>query len=494
MKSKTQSFLPPLARVNSLQEWIPITLILLLAVTLYFYQLGTESLWIDELYSIHDAKAIPEKLRLTRPLYFILLRLWMFFGESDVWLRGLSIPFGLGSVFLTYCLGRRLVGQRVGLIAALLVTLSPVFINHAQEVRMYSLSTFLGLVGTLALTHGLERMTTVSISCWLIARLLATLTTPLNCLLLLPDCLLLVWKFRKRYRVLLGVGAVLLVVGIVSLPWIFQVATASSAFFDGWTANNPKPTLVNVLSRLTIFTAYWPLKSLQSSVSEHFYKLYTIMLAGLLGFSLFNRQLKPHIFWLAAWGFLPTAVLFIMSWIFSPVWLPRYLLFIAPYLLILLAVGFSKIWHRARKLGIAIALMYFVAVGGGLEHYYTKVYRHDWRSVSQMITINEQPEDVIALHIGYPRPRLALNHYYQGSAPIQVLDLEEWEQSLSPFPSRLWLVHNNNRNPDSTEQLQNELRKRFQIQNHQVFKNEIGYKSYIDVFLVTPKDTETALD
>ncbi|PWZ67890.1 glycosyltransferase family 39 protein, partial [Staphylococcus pseudintermedius] len=89
---------------------------------------------MDELFSIRDAKELRLNVNI-RPLYYILLRVWMQFGTSDAWLRGLSVLFGLGSVFLTYQLGRRLAGEKTGLLAALLLALSPLFINHAQEVR-----------------------------------------------------------------------------------------------------------------------------------------------------------------------------------------------------------------------------------------------------------------------------------------------------------------------------------------------------------------------
>lgn len=141
-----------------LQQWLPIALVLLLAATLRFYQLGTESLWIDEIYSIRDARSLPTNLlNNTRPLYYLLLGVWMQFGSSEAWLRGLGVIFGVGSVFLIYLLGFRLSGKATGLVAALLLSLSPLAINHSQEVRMYMLSVCLGLGGTLALSHGLER-------------------------------------------------------------------------------------------------------------------------------------------------------------------------------------------------------------------------------------------------------------------------------------------------------------------------------------------------
>lgn len=193
--------------------------ILLLAAGLCLYQLGTESFWIDELYSVYDAQKVPGEISKVRPLYFILLRLWMVLGTSEAWLRGLSVLFGLGSIFLTYRLGRRVAGMAIGQLAALMLALSPLFINHAQEVRLYTLSTFVTLSGTLALTNFLERPTLAKMTGWTVARLLAILTTPLNITLLLPDTLLLGWQFRQKRRLLLGVGLGFVVMGGLSFPF-----------------------------------------------------------------------------------------------------------------------------------------------------------------------------------------------------------------------------------------------------------------------------------
>ena len=64
-------------RVSKLtQHRLPESLIFLTGLFLYVYQLGTESLWIDEILSVESAQG---PLNLNRPLYFILLRFWMRF-------------------------------------------------------------------------------------------------------------------------------------------------------------------------------------------------------------------------------------------------------------------------------------------------------------------------------------------------------------------------------------------------------------------------------
>lgn len=367
MKTKAQELTKITTRINWSRQWIPIALILLLATGLYLYQLGTESLWLDELSSIRSAKEL--ELTSERPLYYILLRIWMQFGTSDAWLRGLSVFFALGSVFLTYQLGRRLAGQTTGLIAALLLALSPLFINHAQEVRMYTLGTFLGLGGTLALTRALEHPTTSSMRWWASARLLTILTAPLNFTLLLPDIVLFGLRFRGQRRVLLAFGKWLLLVGILWLPSAIALALVTPSFMGGWVADLVShPRINDVAYTLAKFTVRWfdlPVNLIARFYTEGFIKAYAIMVMCLLGVALVNKKHSVKLTWAAAWAFLPLAIIFLISNVSSSIWIERYLLFVCPYVFILLAAGFTRIWHWQRTVAIVIVLIYTVALGGG---------------------------------------------------------------------------------------------------------------------------------
>lgn len=71
------------------RQWIPLILIIILGTLLRLYQIGTESIWIDEQFSIRDAEQLKLKPRL---FYSLFLRFWMFFGDSDGWLRLSSVP------------------------------------------------------------------------------------------------------------------------------------------------------------------------------------------------------------------------------------------------------------------------------------------------------------------------------------------------------------------------------------------------------------------
>ena len=471
-----------------LSQNLPIFLLLSIAIILYVFQIGEESLWSDEFYSLYDATAIPQTIPITRPLYYLLLRGWMFFGQSDAWLRALSIPFSLGSIFLTYQLGLQLLNRYTGLVAATLLTLSPLFVNHTQEIRMYTLSTFLGLLGSLLLFKAFNEDKKKYLFGWFPVRVLAVLTTPINILLFLPDSILLLWHLRKQRRLLLLIGGVLLGSVLIALPWLLHFASTSFEFFGGWVADSPKPGVTSILSRLTNFTAYWPLQAIESPLGVKFYKMYTIIAGLVLATAFFNKGARPAVLYLAAWALLPAAVMFTVSWLFAPVWVPRYLLFVAPYLFLLLAIGFLAIQKWQPKLAIVIAIVYLVAVGGGLQSYYSKKMRDDWRNATQMINALDQQGDVIVIHTNFNRPKLFVEHYYDGEAPISVINLSENTAQLPSFESRLWVVHkDSDADSELSQTFKQNLAHEYTVEEHQTFENETGFDEIIEVFLLTQK-------
>ncbi len=69
-------------------------------------------------------------------------------SPSEFYLLGriLSITFGVLGIFMTYKLGRRVAGKRVGLIGAWLLLVSPFIISHTRYVRSDSASIFFSVL------------------------------------------------------------------------------------------------------------------------------------------------------------------------------------------------------------------------------------------------------------------------------------------------------------------------------------------------------------
>src|SRR5262249_44937717 len=127
---------------EKLRGWLPLALILLLALGVRLFQLGAESLREDEGFSIRDAVSITDYNR-QRPLYYLILRFWMRFGHSEAWLRLPAVFFGIGAILFLYLVALRLADRRTALLSCLLMAIAGNEVNHSQEVRMYTLAAFL---------------------------------------------------------------------------------------------------------------------------------------------------------------------------------------------------------------------------------------------------------------------------------------------------------------------------------------------------------------
>jgi 4-amino-4-deoxy-L-arabinose transferase-like glycosyltransferase len=479
------------------KQWIPIILIMVLATTLYLYRLGTESLWIDELISIQRAKNLDRIFQDTRPLYHALLAIWMQVSTNDAWLRGLGVLCGLGTVLLTYQLGRRLLGESVGLIAALLVAFSPLLMHHAQEVRMYALNVCMGVGGTLAMSYALQRPTPAAMRWWAGLRALAILTTPLSLLLLGADAILFGWRFRQQPHHFISFIKGLLLIGILWLPFgLTLILYAGPAFMGGVhvpgevaeVRNAPPPGLFDVYFQFTRFTT-WGFGRPNSEAIYWFYKAYAGVLIGLLGVTLLPKSRSSAIGWLAVWAFFPLTIFFTVSQLSRSLWVDRYLVLAIPYVLILVAAGLVQVWQRWRWVAVAIACIHLVAIGGGLKRYYTTVDREDWRGIVHILSTQPKANDVIVWSFGgVVVNRAPIEHYYQGSVPITLKHppsptspetekavLEQWVRTLPTTSSQLWLV-----SVRSSPTFLSVLEEHFTIEEHKHIRP-------VQIYVLTPR-------
>lgn len=488
----------------------PIALILLAATAVFTFRLGHEGLWVDELFSVRDAShptlADVYAASTVRPLYYFILHFWLGVSTHDVWLRSISVIASLFSVFLIYRLGRRLAGETEGLIAAALLATSPLFVNHTQEVRMYALSLCLGLAGTLFLVHALlgqktqtatksptaiasspavpNRQTIIG---WVVFRLLAILTVPLNLTLLVPDALLVLLRFRRQPKQLLRFTAAFISILLLWSPIVFTllgVLDPSSDYATERADFAEAPGLKNLVYPLK-FWMVLPFVTNLGPTAHNFYRLFTLLIAGLVGLGLLYKRKAVALPWTCAWFILPLLPIIGFSLISARIWEPRYVLFVSPYLFILTAAGFARLWKHWKSAAIITTAVYILGISVALGHYYTIQNRGDYRFNLETVAANEQPGD--ALFWSYPRD-MALDHYYDGNADIfsisgrDVESPETMRQWLSEFPTdydRAWLVLEEGKKvEDFFEDVVSET---YNIEQ----KFEYDHKSY--VLLLTPK-------
>jgi mannosyltransferase len=128
--------------------------IIVLGGLVRFTTLSQQSFWFDEAttwgivaHGLHHVLAAVPRTESTPYTYYVLLWLWSkVFGISEAGLRSFSALCGLLVIPVLYAAGRRLAGERAGLIAALLAAVNPLLFWYAQEARAYSLLLLLASV------------------------------------------------------------------------------------------------------------------------------------------------------------------------------------------------------------------------------------------------------------------------------------------------------------------------------------------------------------
>src|SRR6476661_4619773 len=139
----------------------------LLGGLLRLYRLDALSLWVDEGDTVFDARlpwpallGVNGPFEPHPPLYFILVKLMSAVAPEMLAGRLVSLLAGVGTIGALYLLGARLAGPRVGLLAALALTLAPLHIWYSQEARPYAVTALLVCASYLALLRlydGLSR-------------------------------------------------------------------------------------------------------------------------------------------------------------------------------------------------------------------------------------------------------------------------------------------------------------------------------------------------
>ncbi len=143
----------PLKNFRDSRVLIPTVLVGTIAVFLRLLNLGTQGMFLDETFSwLHSQFPISDLLGILThlnhtPLYFFLLKFYLIFvPQTEFGLRSLSVIFSLFSFLVAIIIMYRWWGNRAALFAGWLIAISSFEIYYAQDVRMYTMLSFLWLV------------------------------------------------------------------------------------------------------------------------------------------------------------------------------------------------------------------------------------------------------------------------------------------------------------------------------------------------------------
>jgi mannosyltransferase len=359
-----------------------IVAILLLAFALRLVWLQARPLWYDDAFSVLLAERGPAAIAsgtaadTMPPGYYVLLYAWMkVFGQSPLAMRMLSVALSMLIVALVYAIAARGFGTRTGMLAALFAALMPFQIYHAQELRMYTLLALGGCVfvyGALCLNDA----TTVSISQNRRAFLFLALGTAIALYahnlafvtLLAANVYFLVKRaWHKQWRLVAAqfAGALLFSPWLVYVPT--QLEKIQRAF---WTQ---PPGLLDLVQMLLVFTTYLPLPPLGITFALFVSILVLVVVVwGLLKIA--RREQVAALELIVAFAIVPPILLFVLSYVIRPVFVPRGAMVSACAYAILVAVVAARASRGIRISAVVGALI----LAGVLLPFYYSVFG-EWR-------------------------------------------------------------------------------------------------------------------
>jgi mannosyltransferase len=371
--------------------------ILCLAGFLNFLWLGRKSLWIDEIHSYRFAALSPADFRqlvieLEEPnmlLYYLLLRVWLAFGDTEFVLRSLSALAGLAAVAAVYALAERLLGSRVALIAALLLALNPMVIRYAQEARGYTLVMLLVTASTFFFVQGVEYSRTRDWLAYALTSVLAVYSHVFAALVLLAHALSLIFIGARRipWRGLLITGASITLLLLTSPIGIFIVTRDSSGTL-AWVSEPSLKRFVGVFAALAgsrwLLALYAPL----------------CLSALLVTVRKWRTSSEYRTTWyyalLVVWLISPVVIAFAVSMV-KPVFVPRYFIMCIPPLAVLVAAGLTRLQTNVR---VAVMLTAIVGITTPTLAAYYESDKEEWRAVTDHLIAHADSKDAVLFYTG----------------------------------------------------------------------------------------------
>lgn len=364
----------------------------------------SQSVWFDEAYSITLAKRpIDELVHLTAidvhpPVYYLFLHFWGgLFGFGELSLRLSSVIPMFFAIILMAILLKRLFNKPFAGFATLLLCLSPMLIRYGFEIRMYAMATMLAVLATIVLVlieaekNAKQRHLLQFAYAALVA--LGMLTLYYTIVIWLTHFAYLIWQTVKSKKPILRQEFWLMYILAVLLftPWLF---VAIKQFTNGALAQISEPMTVNnllgVFSFNLLYKPIWQLDQIFGLLILGFITLFGVLLAKKIK----NKQKNTSFLIFMAAGPLLVEILICLV---KPMYVERYLVYSAPFLIALIAY----LVFEAQSKQCCLSMVYlFALVGFGIfslqqvgNFNFQRMQKPDIREIATRISATDKKED-----------------------------------------------------------------------------------------------------
>jgi uncharacterized membrane protein len=375
--------------------WFLVASIVLLSYGLRVSGLTSESLWIDEGYSLalatHSVKEIVQGTAADQhpPLYYMLLHFWLFPSQSVFFLRYFSVLIGVLGVAGAILLGCSLLNRKIGLLAGFFLACSPMHIWYSQEARMYILLS----VETTFSVYSLWRLMNNSSRFYFYIYLLSTLGALYThyfagFVIIFENLIALCWVLKGERNFLRKWASIQCIIFVAFAPWL-PIALYQALYHKmKWIPPLTIETVLNTLVLMVFGDSYSQVPLLVFIIIEVLFM--AGMLRGMLC-ALSNKKQRHRFFFVSLWFVFPLLIIVVISQKY-PMFQSKQLLFLITPLLMLIAGALIELPTLQR---LIILGMINVLIIISLVNLYTLNTKQDWREVATYVERNYRPGDLL---------------------------------------------------------------------------------------------------
>lgn len=411
-----------------------------------------QSVWFDEAYSILLARqSYGDIVQLTSqdvhpPVYYWLLKTWMAIsGDGELALRSLSVLFLGGSVAMIGVIARRVFGAKTAMLMLPFVAFAPFLVRYGFEIRMYSMVSFIGVLGTYILLLAVEQSsirTRRQLLCvYAILVALGVYTLYFSVLIWMTHLAWILWRSRATKRTHLAFEAITAYGAsfLLFLPWIpVFLSRAGGSTLSSVTHQLNVDNLIGIISFAVLYESPWRLGMLGVAVGL---VIASIFVLSMTAYKAVKTKEKPYLILLAGYVVVPVLVLIVVTY-FQPIYLERYMahIIIGGYAFVGVSAAVSlRGRRRIMLLPISVIAVSMIAGLVSLAHYGNYNFqRASVPVVNQVATHIECSEESVVFA---DDPMIAIEiEYYIRDCPIRFasssFDMSGGYAPLSESPLR----------------------------------------------------------
>ncbi|MBU1935179.1 glycosyltransferase family 39 protein [Patescibacteria group bacterium] len=353
---------------------ILLVFVLFIAITLRLIRIGRYDFWYDEAINIFNSQCFFDFDFIRKLIsngmfppfvYSIFLGAWKTFGNSEFILRISSVIINLFSLTCVFFFTRKFFDNKTAIFSIFMLMLSPLQIYYAQELSVYSLYGLLSAVSYYLYFLSLKNKESIIIPAVFLTNICVFYVHPMSMLLVFTQTCALI--FIKKYNSLLKQWCFFLLVYLfLTLPF-FRYVFLDKNFFIINSVWSPKPGLENALC-----TFYDLIFGYNASAVTYIVGVLLLVFLLIRGALKSLIQFKEKGYLLCYTIILPLISLFVFSRIIfglsgKSVYVHRYLIFIAPFLSIILAKGLE---FKSRKTTVILSVIFVIFITSNLFNYY----------------------------------------------------------------------------------------------------------------------------